>query len=69
MDRVRGKRKRVYALAAVAAAVVVLVIAGVAFALVRSAAAERRTVEAAIPASEETSASIAVEGGHLHGAR
>ncbi|MDO8847885.1 MAG: N-acetylmuramoyl-L-alanine amidase [Coriobacteriia bacterium] len=63
MDRVRGKRKRVYALVAVAAAVVVLVIAGVAFALVRSASSERRTVEAAIPASEETSASIASKVG------
>lgn len=37
MQRVRGKRKRVYALAAVAAAVVVLAIAGVSFALVRAA--------------------------------
>jgi len=42
MQRVRGKRKRVYSLAVIAAAVVVLAIAGGAYALVRAASSQER---------------------------
>lgn len=64
MDRVRTKRKRVWALYAVAAAVAILAIAGVAYlAVSQMAADERRSAEAAIPVSEETSATIASKVG------
>ena len=64
MDRVRTKRKRVWALYALAAVVVVAALAGGAYAVMSSVAAEeRRSAEAAIPVSQETSATLASKVG------
>ena len=64
MDRVRTKRKRVWALYVLAAAVALAAIAGVAYLVATQVSAEeRRSAEAAIPVSQETSASIASKVG------
>lgn len=64
MDRVRSKRKRVYVVASLVSVIAVLAIAGVAYAVIRAAAeADRRSAEAAMAASDETTAAIASKVG------
>lgn len=64
MGRVRTKRKRVWALYTLTAVVIIAVLATGAFALISQGAAEdRRSAEAAVPASAEATAAIASEVG------
>ncbi len=58
MQRLRGKRKRVYTIAAAVSVVVVLAIAGVSFALVRAADSPQSAVAAKSYTAEETSRTI-----------
>lgn len=64
MDRVRTKRRRVWALYTLVAVLLIAVIAAGAFAIISQGAAEdRRSAEAAIPVSAETTAALASEIG------